>query len=162
MICRRRREGFWRPGAQITLALLPLPSAYLPPILEVGPLDVGRWIPSWGVCGSAVSSHSWVWGKAPAANKFGSFWGPRNATDGICACFYEHHLSFHAHPCLNSFVYFVSQKYRTPFSAPLSAGRRGICPLSLPAASVICREKLNTWWTRHHCHHWPKHIQLRW
>jgi len=33
------------------------------------------------VWGSAVSSPSGVWGEAPAANDFGAFSGPRNATD---------------------------------------------------------------------------------
>ena len=47
----------------------------------------------------------------------------------MCAFFYAHNFSFHAHPCLNRahrmFVYFVSPKILHPLSAPNSTG----CPL---------------------------------
>ena len=45
---------------------IPSPSPPLP--LEVSPLKPAR-----GSGGSAISSHSWVWGEAPAANDFGAF-----------------------------------------------------------------------------------------
>ena len=46
------------------VSLLPsLPSSPFPP-LEVGPLNIGS-------LGKAVSSHSGIWGEAPAAERFG-------------------------------------------------------------------------------------------
>ena len=52
------------------------------PLLLALPLEVASLIQLGGL-GSAVSSHSGVWGKAPAANDFGAFWGWRKAAGGI-------------------------------------------------------------------------------
>jgi len=57
----------------------PAPPLSSPPsLLEVGPLNPARG------SGGAVSSHSGVWGKAPAANDFAAFSGWRNAAGGVC------------------------------------------------------------------------------
>jgi len=63
----------------------PLLSSYSPPFHSPPfplPLEVAPLIQLGGL-GSAVSSHSGVWGKAPATNDFGVFWGWRNAAGGI-------------------------------------------------------------------------------
>ena len=67
------------PSRHLSFPPIHLPS---PPLLFLLPLEVAPLIQLEGL-GSAVSSHSGVWGKAPAANDFGAFWGWRNAAGDI-------------------------------------------------------------------------------
>jgi len=64
----------------------PLPSrlffSFRPLLLDVGALEVDPLNPSYGF-GERCKPPRGVWGEALAANNFGAFSGPKNATDDI-------------------------------------------------------------------------------
>jgi len=123
LIKQWRREGFKAWWHIPSLHSPPIPLLLLPlkiRALEVGPLNPAR--------GSVerCTLPSGVWGKVPAANDFGAFWGPRNATITSKMCIVVRTWFILLCPFLpqqssrNFYIFRIAKKYRTLFWHPLS------------------------------------------